>query len=142
MKVNTRLVDDLERVPGLAGCSRRELARLANLLSYGAVSEGDVLTRQDRVASQGYLILEGTASVRRDGTELGRLGPGDLVGEMALLHGMIRSATTVALTNMQLLVFDNDEFSRLMEEPPFAKLVARQLSDRLRGVDARSGTAG
>jgi CRP/FNR family cyclic AMP-dependent transcriptional regulator len=139
MKANSRIIEALRRIPGLAGCSDRELGKIAAHLAYGAVQSGDILTRQDRVARQGYLIIAGEAVARRDGVVVGRLGPGELVGEMALLEGIVRSATVAAETAMELFVFDTSEFSRLMDEPAFAKLVARQLSTRLRDSDARVG---
>ena len=139
MKANSRIIESLHRIPGFAGCSDRELGKIAAHLAYGAVQEGDILTRQDRVARQGYLIISGEAVAKRDGVVVGRLGPGQLVGEMALLEGIVRSATVSATTPMELFVFDSSEFSRLMDEPSFARLVARQLSTRLRDSDARVG---
>jgi CRP-like cAMP-binding protein len=142
MKANRRIIAALHRMPGFAGCNDRELGRIAAHLAYGAVQEGDLLTRQDRVARQGYLIITGEAVAKRDGVVVGRLGPGQLVGEMALLEGIIRSATVSAESAMELFVFDTSEFSRLMDEPAFARVVARQLSTRLRDSDALIGQAG
>lgn len=141
MKANSRIIEALLRIPGFAGCRDRELGKIAAHLAYGAVQKGDILTRQDRVAHQGYLIITGEAVAKHDGVVVGRLGPGHLVGEMALLEGIVRSATVTAETAMEFFVFDLSEFSRLMDEPSFAKLVARQLSTRLRDSDARVGHA-
>lgn len=56
----------------------------------------DVLVAQESADRSMFLVLEGEVSVRRDGTELARLGPGEHFGELSLIDGQPRSASVVA----------------------------------------------
>ena len=59
-------------------------------------------------ADKAYIILDGTVSVRSHGEEVARLGPGDIVGEAAILNHSLRTATIVALTPLELIHFTKD----------------------------------
>ncbi len=59
---------------------------------------------------------------------IARLGPGALVGELALLDGDSRTATVVAETDLRLLVLSRQEFSTLLGAAPS---VGRKIIDQL-----------
>lgn len=70
-----------------------------------------------------YAVLEGSLRVSilsAEGDEqlLAVLGPGQLVGELALLDGRPRSATVTALKPARLAFFDKRAFDRFAEENP------------------------
>ncbi|MEH0071539.1 Crp/Fnr family transcriptional regulator [Pannonibacter sp. Pt2-lr] len=70
-----------------------------------------------------YAILEGSLkvsilSVEGDEQLLAVLGPGDLVGELALLDGRPRSATVTALKAARLAFIDKSAFERFADENP------------------------
>ncbi len=60
-------------------------------------------------------------SVRRDGTEIAQLGPGDIVGEAAIVGHSLRTATVVALTPLKAIHFTDDDITALMVEMPSFK---------------------
>ncbi len=85
-------------------------------------------------ADKAYLITEGEVSVRKDGVEIATLGPGSVVGEAAIVHRTLRSATIVALTPLQVVHFTSDRLEQLVEQvPAFGAAVRAAAAGRLAG---------
>ena len=105
-------------VPLIAACTARELARVDGLGTQLDVRGGVVLTREGGAATECFVVLSGTAVVHRGGEPVGVIGPGSVVGEIALLDGTPRTATVVAASPMRLLVLTADEFEQLSHVAP------------------------
>jgi Cyclic nucleotide-binding domain len=73
------------------------------------LKEGQVLVEQGQMGRELYLMLDGVISVEVDGTSLGDLGPGAVVGERAIIEGGRRTATLKALTKARVAVADIDQ---------------------------------
>ena len=87
------------------------------------------------------MIESGQANVYFGGEHIATLGPGSMVGEMALLEHRPRIASVVAETPMQLLGLDTRSFRALLEEMPKAsQRVMSLLNARLQ--ENASRTAG
>jgi CRP/FNR family cyclic AMP-dependent transcriptional regulator len=85
-------------------------------------------------ADKAYLIVDGEVSVRRGGEEIARLGPGDVIGEMAIVNHKLRSASVVSLTPLEVIHYTSESLERLLEDVP-------AFGDALRGTTAdRLGT--
>ena len=69
-------------------------------------------------ADKAYVILEGEVSVRKGGQEVARLGPGDTVGEAAIVRHKLRSASVVSLTPMKVLHFTSEAVQGLLDGVP------------------------
>ena len=69
-------------------------------------------------ADKAYLILEGQVSVRKGGQEIARLGPGDTVGEAAIVRHKLRSASVVSMTPMKVLHFTSEAVQGLLDGVP------------------------
>jgi CRP-like cAMP-binding protein len=126
-------VDWLANVSFFEGMDRSELERVATLAARVEAEPGAELTDQGRYGDVCYVIVEGTANVYMNGEYVTSLGPGAMVGEMALLEHRPRVATVVAETPMVLAAFGTREFRTLLDELPRAKeRVLALLGDRLR----------
>ncbi len=80
--------------------------------------------------------VEVTKIVGQSPHVLSRLGPGEHVGEMALISRQRRSATVRAMGAFHGLLLRQSEFDALLEEEPrFAREMLRAISDRLRRTD-------
>jgi len=89
---------------------------------------------EDTPADKAYVILDGTVSVRRDGQEIAQLGPGDIVGEAAILNHSLRTASIVALTPLELIHLSAEALQRLaVEMPAFGAALERVAQDRFGG---------
>ena len=69
-------------------------------------------------ADKAYILTSGEVSVRRNGTEIARLGAGQVVGEAAIVNKTLRTATVVALTPLEVIHFTSERLKQLMVEVP------------------------
>lgn len=118
-------------------CTQKELGQIASIMSEGERPEGAYLTRQGQDGGIMFILVEGTADVVADGRTIGQLGPGDVVGELSLIDGQVRSASVVATGPVRVLQLVSDDFRQLVDRSPkFVKAVLRGLSMKVRETDA------
>jgi len=80
-----------------------------------------------------YIVIEGEVTILIDNQPLETLGPGDILGEMALIEDRPRSATAFAATDCLLTPVTRQHFLTLIQRTPmFALQVMRVLAQRLR----------
>ncbi len=128
----------LANIPLLSGCSQRELQRVAKAADEVDVPEGSIIIEQDKLAREAFVIVSGTAEVRRDGVKVAVVGPGECVGEMALLDHQPRTASVIALEPMNLLVISSPAFTALLDDAPtMTRKLLQNLAARLRELDSR-----
>ena len=97
---------------------------------------GEVLCEEGTTGHEFFLIVKGTASVKRKGRKVATLGPGKWFGELALLDRQPRSASIVADTDMELLVLEQRHFLGLLDSmPTLARKMLGALASRLREAD-------
>ena len=107
--------DLLRRVPLFAGLGDRELSEVERSSDEVDVPAGTTLTRQGGSGHEFFVIIEGRARVERDGRVLATLGPGDFLGEIALLEERPRMATVTVEEPSRLLVLGHREFHSLLD---------------------------
>jgi CRP-like cAMP-binding protein len=103
-----------------AGLPEHELdvvARAARQLEFG---DGDALTTEGEFGHAVYVIDSGTAEVSADGTRLGEVGPGDVVGEIAVLASGRRTASVVATSPVRAFAWFKRDVWALEEDAPEA----------------------
>jgi len=110
--------DAIANVPLFSRCSRSEVARIAKLADEIDLKAGKSLTREGERGSEFFVILEGEADVRSDSSVLPPLGPGDFLGEIALVTDSPRTATVTAVTPVRALVITGRAFRLLMRDSP------------------------
>jgi len=76
------------------------------------LATGAPLTEQGQAGDDIYLLLDGVLSVWVDGTQVGELGPGAVIGERALLEEGRRTATLRAVTDCVIAVAVKDQIDR------------------------------
>lgn len=113
------------------------IERIAKEFRVVTANAGESIITEGTLGETYFLIATGEATVLKGSgvgqRELQRLGPGDSFGEMALLADEPRSATVRAISDVELLCLDREQFNVLMdEEARFAQRVLRLLSRRLR----------
>lgn len=122
-----------------SGLNRRELATVARGADEIRVPAKTVLIKEGDRGREFFLILDGTASVRRGSRKVASLGPGQYFGELALLDRGPRSATVIADTDMDLLVLEQRAFGgELQAIPGLALKLLVATAQRLREADTKA----
>ena len=129
-------LDLLRRISFLAGCSDRELDRIARMADDVTVPAGHVLMREGETGREVFLVVDGWATIVVGGTRVAVVGPGQFVGEMALLEHRPRTATVIANTEMHLLIVGPAEFGTFSRQSHIAAGMTETLARRLRDADA------
>ena len=117
------------------------LGDLAKLATVRSVAEKTVVFEKGMPGTEMFAILNGRVKIgafSEDGKEaiFAILESGDFFGETALLDGLPRSATCVAIEDCEMLVIERRSFIAFLEEhPPLAIELLSFLSQRLRLAD-------
>ena len=129
---------DLADVDLFRGLSKAQLKRLSSASREVSHQPGKVVAAEGLGGLAFHLILDGSATVSRDGHELRTLGPGDYFGEISMIDGRPRSATVTAVDPLTALAIPHQNFELVLEEDPgFARHLLKTLCARLREAEAR-----
>jgi CRP/FNR family transcriptional regulator, cyclic AMP receptor protein len=132
----SQLAKRLKKVTILEALSQSQLKTLAKWAKVLAFEKGERVVKQGGRGNGLYLILEGSAEVRRGSRILARLGAGQFFGEMSLFDNQPRSADVVALRPSKLAVLSKWEFwGFAASEPSVVLSVLEEMSRRLRAAD-------
>ncbi len=137
-----RDVDALRAIPLFAKVEPARLKLLAFTSEHLDYEPGEVLCRQGEPGDAAFIILEGTADVLVD-TSRGRvkvatLGKNDIVGEIAILCDVPRTATVVAATRLHTLRISKDGFFNLVTQFPQVGIeIMHELAARLHHTTQR-----
>jgi len=94
---------------------------------------GAVIITEGQTGSHMYVVMQGEVSISLKNKLLATAGPGEIVGEMALINAEIRSATVTAITDCVLASIDQGSFDALLRHvPDFSLHVMNVLADRLK----------
>ena len=127
-----KYLQHLAAIPLFEGLSKKDLRQIARLANEIDVEEGLVLMEQGAAGREAFVIVEGTATVTRDGDEVAKLERGAPVGEMALITNEPRNATVTMTSASRVLVLGRREFTGLMDElPDLARALLNTLASRL-----------
>jgi CRP/FNR family transcriptional regulator, cyclic AMP receptor protein len=134
---------DLGKVELFRGLSAAELVQVNDLLGRTKFPAGAMILTSEQPGEVAYIILEGTLKVsiiQGNGRELtlALLGPGEIVGELALADRASRSADVTALEPAVLVWLDRGTFERLRRDiPGITENLLRLLARRLRLANAQ-----
>jgi len=126
----------LKQVPLFAGLSARHLRKLASVCEVVRFPPNRTVVRQDARGDSFFVIAEGTAAVKKGTRTIGKLGPGDFFGEMALLDGQPRSASVVATAPLVTVRLMRKDFSKALDDnPDIARGIMAELAARVRRLE-------
>ena len=140
-------VELLRNIPMFANIEPSKLKLLAFTSERMTFKDGDILFRQGEPGDSAYVIIGGEADVIVDTPKgpltVAKLKRNDIVGEIAILCDVPRTATIKASSKLEAMVIAKDLFFRLvMEFPQMAVEIMRELARRLdatnRKLTARS----
>jgi CRP/FNR family cyclic AMP-dependent transcriptional regulator len=131
-------IEHLATIRPFRRCTARQLRQLAQLTTELEAARGAVLCREGEVGRECFVVRDGEATVTIDGEQIATIGPGGVVGELALLDGEPRVATVTAATDMRLVVLSRPEFNKVLADmPSVSRGLLESVGARLRAADAR-----
>ncbi|HTZ14585.1 MAG TPA: GNAT family N-acetyltransferase [Mycobacterium sp.] len=132
------------------GCPPEDLMPLAASLQPLQAAMGQVLMQQGEQAVSFLLISTGTAEIKHvgddDAVTVEQVSAGTIVGEIALLRDIPRTATVITTEPLTGWIGDNDAFARLVHVPGIMSRLVRTVRQRLAAfvtpipVKVRDGT--
>ena len=129
----------LRAVPLFSNCSKASLAQIARLTDEVSLPAGRVLMQQGRLGNEFFVIIAGKVRIERDGRLIDTEGPGDFLGEIALIDHRPRTATAICQTPCRLLVLAHREFHTLLAgSPAISNAVLKALAERLRNLEPQA----
>jgi lysophospholipid hydrolase len=126
----------LQSSPVFAGADSQALDALDHAMETQQLEAGSVLVQQGALADRVFVVLEGNLSIALESSRpggdqlLGDVGPGDVIGEVAVLSGTRRTATVRARTPVVVGAIDRESLFRVTAAHP--ELIERLLATSLR----------
>jgi CRP/FNR family transcriptional regulator, cyclic AMP receptor protein len=125
--------DALGRIALFDGLERSSLLPLAEMASEEDFSDGDALVIQGQVGTGLFVVVRGAVRVVLHGEDVARLGPGDYLGELAVIDRQPRSASAFAVGPTTCLALASwDLFRRIDADPALSHALLRGLALRVR----------
>lgn len=122
----------LAAIPLFAGLPERELDAVAHAASELEVASGDALMTEGEFGHALFAIEDGAAEVSIDGASVGAVGPGDVIGEIAVLASGRRTASVVATTPLRVIaLFKRDVWALDQRAPEAARRLRTALEKHL-----------
>jgi len=109
-------VELLRGVPLFGSCDSMGLEHIISLFDEVDVPDGYVIAREGLREGQFAIIVDGTVRLERAGKVFQRIGPGQYLGEMALIDDGPRTASAVSEGPVKLLVMGPKEFQSLVND--------------------------
>jgi CRP/FNR family transcriptional regulator, cyclic AMP receptor protein len=128
----------LGEVPMFQACAEEELSAVAYLASPLALEAGAEIVREGDAGDDFYVLMMGTATVSRQGHDVGKVEPGDFFGELALFDPAPRNATITADVPVTMAVLERGRFQTALDAiPAIRDALLKGMARRLHEVDAR-----
>ncbi len=107
-----------------------------NHQQFDSFTAGHIIFQEGQPGDLMYVVKEGEVDIFIHGQLVETVGPGGVVGEMALIDNNARSATAIAKTDCQLVALDEDRFNIFVHQIPFFSIqVMRVMAERLRHMN-------
>jgi CRP-like cAMP-binding protein len=136
MARNHVYVDHLRGIPLFTGLTKKELERVAMAGTDVELHAGTVVMKEGQPGRTALVIIKGTLVAKRNGRKVRDLGPGEIVGELALIDDQPRSATVEAVTDAEVLEITGGQFRLVLDEVPAIRLkLLATLASRVRELD-------
>lgn len=132
------IADELKKFPLFRSVEPDELEPLVRLLQQQSFAPGTILFEKDQPGDAMYLIRAGRVRIFLKDTQGNEItfrhyGPGEIVGEFALIDNKPRSASAEAVDSVEAMVLNRDNFLQLLRDRPLLGVeMMRSLAERVR----------
>jgi CRP/FNR family transcriptional regulator, cyclic AMP receptor protein len=126
----------LASVPLFSSCTNKDLQKIAKASTELDMPAGSVLVDQGQTGREAFVLVDGSATVKRNGRKVATLGPGAIVGELSLLDRGPRTATVTCDGPCKVLVIDQRNFLGVIDDvPALGHRLLASLAGRIRDLD-------
>jgi CRP-like cAMP-binding protein len=130
--------DLLRNVPLFAGLEDRDLESLAEEFNERRFPAGHAVALEGEGGLVFFVVESGEANVEVRGEQVGKLGPGDSFGEIALIDRRPRTATVTAASDLTCYSLPVFVFRPFVESrPQVAWKLLEEMADRLQSAESR-----
>ncbi|MFK7972359.1 MAG: cyclic nucleotide-binding domain-containing protein [Bacteroidia bacterium] len=135
---DTRITDSLKKAPLFEGLPARDLERIAQKTKIRQFFPEEIIVFQGQPSNSLFVITNGIVAVKNITHEqenvLAYLMPGNTFGEVGILENQPRSATVTALSEVDLLVIQREDFLHILQQYPnvaiqLSRILGRYLID-------------
>ncbi|HSP02692.1 MAG TPA: cyclic nucleotide-binding domain-containing protein [Acidimicrobiales bacterium] len=131
---------DLSTISFFSGFDRDALDKIAAMGEAVEAERGAVIMEQGEVGREAFVVVDGEVQIIVNGHVVGTAGRGSVLGEMALLDLRPRSATLVALTDVELISYASKQFRKILDEMPAdARAALNERDERFRAENLEIG---
>lgn len=136
--MSQEILNYLSKTTLFKGLSDEMLGELAESTTTRKLASGDILMKKGEMADSLFIISEGwfkivTEDSKGDELILNKCGPGEIIGEMALLDKGPRTASVIALEDSEALELKQQAFEDVLDRNPEVSLsIIRNYSNRMR----------
>lgn len=129
-------VDHLRNIALFSECSSKELSLVVKSSTERELKAGTVIMDQGQTGREAYVILEGSATVKRNGKKVATVKSGAVIGELSLLDQGPRTAAVIADTDVRLLVISERALKGAIDNiPAISRKLLKALATRVRELD-------
>jgi CRP/FNR family transcriptional regulator, cyclic AMP receptor protein len=129
-------VDLLRNIALFSECSSKELSLVVKSSTERVLKAGTVIMDQGQTGREAYVILEGSATVKRNGKKVANVKSGAVIGELSLLDHGPRTAAVIADTDVRLLVISERALKGAIDNiPAISRKLLKALATRVRELD-------
>jgi CRP-like cAMP-binding protein len=130
----------LEKVPLFEGCSGKVIEGVADVTAEQQFTAGQAVVQQGQVGNGLFIVVSGGVRIVAGSRVLGRLGPGDFVGELSVIDQQPRTATALAEGPTVCLALASWDLMALVgQDRELTVNLLRGLASRLRRADEQLG---
>jgi serine/threonine protein phosphatase PrpC/CRP-like cAMP-binding protein len=108
--------DVLAKMPLFSRLTERELLRVMQAVEGREYNDGEIVIREGDKGDELFIVLEGKVRVFRGEQTLTHLGPGEHLGEMALIRSVPRSASVTAVGHAELIAIRRQDFFEILRK--------------------------
>lgn len=125
-------VELIKKAPLFSECSRKDLNEIAGIADEIDLREGKELTKEGGPGREFFVLVEGTADVKKGNRRINKMGAGDFFGEISLITKLPRTATVTTVSPLRALVVTDRSFRSLLQhQPGIQTKVLSALGERL-----------
>ena len=129
-------LESLSKVSLFSSCSNKDLEKIAKAGDEVSFTAGSLVVDQGQTGREAFVIISGTATVKRNGKKVATLGTGAVVGELSLLDHGPRTASVIADTECVMLVISQRQFLGVIDAiPALSHKLLGTLAGRIRELD-------